>query len=307
MITCEAILAGSGEGTLELNEQGEYLRFSVMKGVFSKHPEIVRDIQINDIKSLKQSGKQMEVSWKGERTFLDVFIVNNPESLSRIHESIMRILDKKKKTEKEKADAKQKRDDLAKNLHIIIDVVNTLFDILISLNGRVDWPRIEDMLKTLKGDFEEVKNTSVKELFIVTDDVTDELGSAIGGRSPVEGIKIVCIILQKMHEFFRQLTSTKDEFLKDLHPNYSDAMQVIETYYVLNDIALGITVKDEKAKEKIDVFAVMLEDLGKKTSLGIDIDKARGIINELVTSAVDKRIIEESRRKFEAQIQSLLS
>jgi hypothetical protein len=307
MTTCEAILAGSGTGTLELNEQEQYLKFSVMKGIISKHPETVRDIRLEDIKNVKRSGNQMEISWKGEKTFLDVFIIKDPESLSRIYESIRKSLDEREKTDKRKVEARQKRDNLAKTLDIMINATNALFDILVCFNGRVNWSHAENLLKTLQEDFDKLRNVSVKDLRPATDDVTEELGSAIEGRSPVEGIKIASMILRKIHEFFKNLTSNKNELPQDLHPNYDDAMQVIEAYYILNDIALGIIVKDEKAKEKIDVFAAMLEDLGKKTNLEIDIDKARGIVGELATSAVNEASIEESRRRFVEQIQALLA
>jgi hypothetical protein len=305
--TCEAILAGFGTGTLEFNEQEQYLKFSVMKGIFSKRPEIVRDVRIEDIKSLERSGNQVEVTWIGEKTFSDVFIVNDSEILSRIYESMRKSLDEREKADKRKVEARQKRDNLAKTLDIMINAINALFDILVCFNGRVNWSHIEDLLKTLREDFDEVRSTSVKELRPAMDGVIEELSSAIEGRLPVEGIRIAYVILRKIHEFFEQLASTKDEFLKDLHPNYSDAAQLIEVCYVLNDIALGITVKDEKAKEEIGTFAVMLEDLAKKTNLRIDANMARSIVSELATETVNEKGIAESRKRFEEQIRVLLS
>ncbi len=300
MVTCEATLEEVGEGTLELTEQ--YLIFYVKKGFFTKHDEVVREINIADIKSLKQTEGTMEVTWKGVETFTDTFVIDNAELLAAIYKSATKSLEKHRETVKKKADAEQKRDKLAATLTITIKAINTLFDMLISLNGKVIWPHVENLQETFEKDFDKVKKTSTEKVTFKL----DELGSAIENRSPEEAVKEAYSILKEIHEFFSKLASVKDKFLEELHPNYSDAFQVVQACYVLNDIALAVTVADEKVEEEITTLVATLENLANKTNLKTDANAVRSAINKLVTEGKTRKAIDESRRKFEEHIEGLL-
>ena len=134
----------------------------------------------------------------------------------------------------------------------------------------------------------------------------DELGSAIGNRSPEEAVKEAYSIVREIYEFFSQLASVKDKFLIELHPNYSDVFQVIQACYVLNDIALAVTVADEKVEEEISTLVATLDNLANKTNLKTDANAVRSAINKLVTEGKTRKAIDESRRKFEEHIEELL-
>jgi hypothetical protein len=301
MLTCEAYLAEVGTGTLELTEQ--HLTFYVKKGFITKRTEKAREISITDIMTLAQKDQGVEITWRGIEILTDTFVINDSKLLSEVYEAIAKSLEQYREAEAKKADAKRTRDELAKTLLASLKVVNTLFDLLMSLNGRVGWPKVETLFKNFQEDSDEVKKTSA----LAPAFGSDELGSAIEDRLPEEALKAAYNILQEIHESFEQLTATKDDFMKELHPNYVDALEVIEACYILNDIALGMTVADEKVKEEIDVFVQMLEDLAKKANPKADLSRVRIVADKLVAEGANENRIMESRREFEEQIEELLS
>lgn len=302
MISCEASLEGVGVGTLELTD--EQLIFYVEKGFFTKRREVVREINLIDIRHVKRDENEIEITWKGIETFTDVFSVNDPESLSRIYESISKSLEKHRKTAEKKAQAKQKRDEIAKTLNAVIKVINSLFDMLISFDGRINWSRVDNLLKRIEERFNEVKETSkeAESLF-----KSDKLRSAIENRSPEKAIKEAYDILQKTYGFFRELTSVKDKFLRELHPNYNDAAQIIEACYVLNDVILGVTVADEKVKEEVALLIGLLETLAKNADLKEDVNAFQSVVEKMLTEEKNEKNVTKCREEFEEQIKELLA
>jgi predicted DNA-binding protein YlxM (UPF0122 family) len=301
MLTCQAYLAEVGTGTLELTDQN--LTFYVKKGFINKRTEKAREISITDILTLARTDEGVEITWRGVETLTDTFVIHDPRQLSDVYQTIAKSLDQYKKTEAKKAEAKRTRDELANTLRASLKAVNGLFDILMSLNGRVDWLKVETLFKNLQQDSDEAKKTSK----LTPTFESEELGSAIENRLPEDALKTAYNILQETHEFFHSLATTKDDYMKELHPNYVDALEVIEACYILNDIALGMTVADEKIKEEIGTLVQKLEDLAKKANLKADPNQAKSLADKIIASATDDNRIVESRRAFEEQISKLLS
>jgi len=301
MLTCEAYLAEVGTGTLELTEQ--HLTFYVKKGFLTKRTEKAREISITDIMTLTRTDHGVEIAWRGIEVLTDTFVISDSKLLSEVYEAIAKSLEQYKRVEAKKADAKKTRDELAKVLRASLKAVNTLFDLLMCLNGRVDWSKAETLFKSLQENSDEAKKTSA----LAPAFESGELGSAIEDRLPEEALKASYNILQEIHESFEQLSATKDDFMKELHPNYVDTLEVIEACYVLNDIALGMTVADEKAKEEIDVYIQMVEDLTRKANLKAGANQARSPVDKMIVEGTSDNSITESRRGFEEQIEKLLS
>jgi hypothetical protein len=134
----KASLANLGRGKLEL--VGNMIRFHSEKGYFRKREEIAREIPVTDVESIKRVGNELSVTWKG---VTDVFVVEETDLVGTINERITETLEEQRRMLQDKEAAKQERNELAKILSVAIEITDSLFDVLRSLHGQVDWNRVE--------------------------------------------------------------------------------------------------------------------------------------------------------------------
>jgi hypothetical protein len=302
----EAIFAGSaakaslrnlGSGTLELIDNT--IKFHIEKGYFKKRKEIAREIPMTDIESINRVGNEFSITWKG---VTDIFVIEETELVGTIYERITEALKEQRKMLEDKEAAKQKRNELAKTLSVAMEIVDSLFDVLRSLHGRVDWNRVEGYLKRSE---ENVRSFTGQKIGTINLDFT-KLSLAIKERLPEEISKEADSILRSLYEYFSGLTS-KNEFLEQIHPNYHDAKTTILAYYTLNDIILGTIVGDEEIGKESNELVMMLDDLSKGTDLKINVDAMKDIINKLGMEKGKESVIEESRAVFRQQLKELIT
>jgi hypothetical protein len=302
----EAIFAGSaakaslrnlGSGTLELIDNT--IKFHIEKGYFKKRKEIAREIPMTDIESINRVGNEFSITWKG---VTDIFVIEETELVGTIYERITEALKEQRKMLEDKEAAKQKRNELAKTLSVAMEIVDSLFDVLRSLHGRVDWNRVEGYLKRSE---ENVRSFTGQKIDTINLDFT-KLSLAIKEHLPEEISKETYSILRSLYEYFSGLTS-KNEFLEQIHPNYHDAKTTILAHYTLNDIILGTIVGDEEIGKESNELVMMLDDLSKGTDLKINIDAIKDIINKLGMEKGKESVIEESRAVFRQQLKELIT
>jgi ribosomal protein S25 len=200
------------------------------KGHFKKQKEIAKEIPLADVENIDRLGNEISITWKG---VTETFVTEKAELAGTIYEKVTEALKEKTKMSEDKEAAKQKRNELAQTLNVSMGVVDSLFDVLRSLQGRVDWNRLEDHLKLSE---ENARSLAVQKIDTTNLEFT-KLSLAVKGRL-TEGIaKEADSILRSLYEDFSELA--KNEFSEQIHPNYQDAKTAITAYYTLNDFILG--------------------------------------------------------------------
>jgi len=292
----KAYLIGLGSGTLEFIDNT--IKFHIEKGRLRKRKELVREIPMADIEGMDRVGKEISITWKGTT---DIFVIEETESAGTIFNRIPKASREQKKVFEDKEVAKQKRNEISKTVSIAMNIADSLFDILRSLHGWVDWDRVEGFLKCSE---ENAARLTDQEMKIIELDFT-KLSLAIKERLPEETSKEAYNLLRLLHDYFGRLDS-ENEFLKEIHPNYYDAKTAIQAHYLLNDIVLGMMLEDEEIGKEHDELLITLEDLSKGTGLKININAIKNVITKLGVDKEKERVVKESRAVFRKQLEDLV-
>jgi len=292
----KAYLIGLGSGTLEFIDNA--IKFHIEKGRLRKRKELVRDIPMADIERMDRVGKEISITWKGTT---DIFVIEETESAGTIFERLPKASREQKKVFEDKEVAKQKRNEISKTVSIAMNIADSLFDILRSLHGWVDWDRVEGFLKCSE---ENAAKLTDQEMKIIELDFT-KLSSAIKERLPEETSKEAYNLLRLLHDYFGRLDS-ENEFLKEIHPNYYDAKTAIQAHYLLNDIVLGMMLEDEEIGKEHDELLITLEDLSKGTGLKININAIKNVVAKLGADKEKERVVKETRAVFRKQLEDLM-
>ena len=292
-----AHLRNLGMGTLVYFDNA--LKFYLEKGRLIKQKIMVKEIQIADIESITKEANELSITWKG---ITDRFVIKNAATAEIIYEKTNEALKEHKKTIEEQEAAKQAQKDLAKTLSVAPQIVDSLFDVLRSLQGRVNWNRMKNYARRSDKDIKSLadqKTTTTNMEFA-------ELLSAIKEHKTEAISKEAYRLLESFHEYFLGLTS-ENVFLAQMHPNYQDAKTAIRSYYILNDLMLATIVGDGKIAEEIDQLAIMLGTLSKQANLLMNVDLIINTINNLIVENGKETAIAECREVFKQQLKPLLT
>jgi len=293
----KAYLIGLGSGTLEFIDNT--IKFHISKGRLRKRKELVREIPMADIEGMDRVGKEISITWKG---ITDIFVIEETESAGAIFKKIPKASREQKKVFEDKEVAKQKRNEISKTVSITMNIADSLFDILRSLHGWVDWNRVEGFLKRSE---ENAARLTDQKMETIELDFT-KLSLAIKERLPEETSKETYNLLRLLHDYFGGLDS-ENEFLKEIHPNYYDAKTTIQAHYLLNDIVLGTILEDEEIGKEHNELMMTLEDLSRGTGLKININAIKDVIAKLGGEKGKEIAIEKSRAVFRQQLNNLIA
>jgi hypothetical protein len=290
--TVKAQLIGVGNGTLKLIDNT--LSFHWEKGHLRKQTKIIRKIPLTDIESVNRTENELNVTWKG---VTDLYIIEEPELAGSIFEIIPQTSREQRRMYEEKEAAKQTRNELINILIVTMETIDSLFDILRSLHGWVNWHHLENLLKRSE---ENAKHLTDQKIGLGPLNFT-ELTTAIKAHQLEETSKETYRILKYLHNYFSRFTNSNDS-LRQLHPNAHDTKTIILAYYLLNDIILGKIVGDIVEKE-INSLEVILETLSKNTGVRIDIDNLKNSIDKLSVDYEKETVIQENRMIFKRQLE----
>jgi hypothetical protein len=293
----KAYLIGLGSGILEIVDNT--LKFYISKGRLRKRTRVVREIPLADIEGMDQVGKEISVTWKG---ITEIFVIEEMESASAISKKIPKVSREQKKVFEDKEAAKKDKNEIGKTISLTMNIVDSMFDILRSLQGWVDWERLDSLLNLFE---ENTVGLGDQQMKIMELDFT-RLSLAIKERFPEETSKEVYNILKLLYDYFSGLDSEND-LLKEIHPNYFDAKTIIQAHYLLNDIILGTILEDEEIGKEHDVLLTTLEELAKGASLKININAIKNVIAKLGAEKGKESVIEKSRAMFRKQLKDLIN
>ena len=295
--TAKARLRNVGNGTLELVDNT--IKFHVEKGRFKKQKQLAKEIPIADIESVERVENELSVTCKG---VTDRFVIEKAELAEALNTKITETLDAQRKmVEAKEEESKQKLNELVQVLSNALKVTDSLFDILRSLHGRVNWNRVESHLKCSKENirrFTDQKDAANLDFA--------KLSSAIKEHLPEEISKEAYGILRALFEYFNGLPSQGESSVQS-HPNHDDAKKVILAYYTLNDVILGTVVGDEEVGKESTELLLALDDLAKGTGLKINADAVKEVVAKLGIEQAKESVIEESRAAFVQQLKELVA
>jgi len=297
MTKVKAKLENRGNGTMEFADGT--LKFYVERGRFKKKSEVVREIPLTDIENAALSGTELSITWKG---VADIFIVEKEEPANAIFEEVDSALKKQKETLETERTPAQIPNDLIDTMKAFLETTDSLFDILMSLHGRVDWNRLENALKSYE---ENAKLLPIQKTGTMIIDFT-KLESAIRNSRLEEISKEVYDTLKSLKGQFNEL-ALNNVLPEKVHPDYEDAKRIILAYYTLNDIIIGTIVGDKEINRERNELAAMLEGLAKTVELHIDVDAIIRVSDRLVNEKVDESLIEQNRTVFKQQITCLMT
>jgi hypothetical protein len=295
--TAKARLRNVGNGTIELVDNT--IKFYVEQGRFKRQRQIAKEIPLADIETVERVENELNVTWKG---VTDRFVIEQAELAETMRTKITEVLDAQKKVLEIKEEAqKQKHNDLVQALSSALKITDSLFDILRSLNGRVDWNRVESTFKCSKEAFRRFSDQKGA----VNLDYA-KLSSAVTEHLPEDISKEAYGILKALFEHFNGLSS-QDKSPAQIHPDPEDAKKVILAYYTLNDIILGMVVGDEEVGKESNELVAVLDDLAKATGLTIDVAAVKDVVAKLGVAQEKESAIEESRALFIKQLNALVT
>jgi len=293
----KAHLIGLGSGMLEFIDNT--IKFHMEKGHIRKRKELAREIPMVDIEGMNRVGNELSITWKG---FTDIFVIEETELVGTIFESLPETSREQRRMVEDKEVAKQQSTEVNKIVGVAMEIADSLFDILRSLHGWVDWNRVEDFSKRSE---ENVGSLTDQKMVTMELDFS-KLSGAIKERIPEEISKETYNLLRLLYDYFGGLDS-ENESLGEIHPNYSDARMIIQAYFLLNDIVLGTIVEDEEIDKEHNELLMTLEDLSRGKGLKINIDAIKDVIAKLSVEKGKESVIERSRAMFRQQLKDLIT
>jgi len=297
--TVKVSVKNFGNGTLEFADNT--IKFQSAKARFKKQKETTIKIPITDVETVKQDGKELSITWN---SITDTFTAEKPELLTAISEKITAAVNEQKKTSQDKETleekAKQKRDEVSGLLIYSAKIVDALFDILRSLQGRVDWNLAESGLNRAKENAVALADQKLG----TTNLNFKKLSAAIGTRVPEQMAQEAYSVLKALQEHFNAIASGNEQ-PEQAHPSTQDAKTVMQAYLVLNDIALGAVVGDEEIAKEGKELAKLLDSLSKETNVKIDSAAVKAAVNKLGMTKGNEKAVEEARALFMRQLKEL--
>ena len=179
-----------------------------------------------------------------------------------------------------------------------------LFDILGSLNGKVDWNNINTIAEKIN----KKKQTATDETSLKTPPLvslkSSKLKSAIRDFNPDAVSNETYNLLMSLTAQFDRLSSEKPADSTNA-PLRDEAADTVKSYIVLNDIILAIIVKDQEIENEINQLATMLDDISKKTTLQNITSEIVNSINALRAQTPTSQQVAECRSQFKKQFELL--
>jgi hypothetical protein len=272
----------------------ENLRFFEKRGLLKKQIALIKEIPVYEITNVESYWNELSVTWNGVTNLF--FRKDSLESFSDLEEKILIMLKEHQKNLEFAEMATLRKVDLISIIHVSIDIVDLLFDILISLHQkRINWEPLEGYSSNLK----ENLNLPLQTMDPLILDFS-KVASAIKRQVPKETSEEVYSVLKSIYNYFESL---KIEFdLKETHPNFQEARDIILAYYTLNDLLLGKVVDEKDNKKELHLLENVLQLLANNTNFKADIEALKAIINMEIPEKDLESFFEDTRGIFKQQL-----
>ena len=286
-ISVKAVQKDNGHGTFELTENT--IRFYPKKSLFRKSQENIGEITIVDIDSLSQTGNQINIISKSKKETFEF----KKSLTTSIYDNINKAWINQKRPPEE-TNLNHQQIGLAKTFKVVTNIVDSLFDVLVSLNGRIDWSYTESCAKR----FENAASSVQGQVLLETNPKFERLSSSIRKRQVEESSKEIHLALELLYKnvFGASLENTATNKLLPKDDLFKTA---ILAYYTLNDILLAKVVGDEGSIKESGELAIILNHLAKTANRDIDAN--------VILHSVNKQIENKTQIAFSESRKLLLN
>ena len=274
-----------GNGQLEFVDNT--IKFRSEKGYFRNRKAVIRNISVTAVESIKQVGQELTVTWNGAT---DVFVIEESALAEKISAKANECLDEQRRILQNE---ELVQSEVAKTLGVAMEIVDSLFDVLRSLQKRIDWKQLEGHTKHAQETGQKLVNQVIESPNLDF----SKLLLAVEENLPKGTSKETYGLLKTLYEYFIVLAS-KNQLSEEIHPNFKEAKTTILAYYTLNDIILSITVGEEDNQKEITQLVALLESLPNAADLKINISELEAVVNKLGSEKEKKDFIKESRMVF---------
>ena len=283
--SAKAYLRNLGKGELKFAENT--LKFYTIKGRFRKQKDLAKLICLPDIQNVTLQSNELDITLKDATVN---FVIKNKAFAELIYAKAKSRLEQLEELREPAAksitaDAPE-NEEPESTLTPALSLVDSLFDALICLHGRVDWKKLGYHVKRFEEDLEKI---SERKLFEGTNLDYSLLFSAVTDRN-VELISL---------EGYRLLETFYGSYQRD-EPEFLRARNTVNTYYVLNDIILACIVGDTNMEDELVLLNASLAELSKVT--GMKTDGIVESLTQLIKEQCTEPHTEEARITFKRQL-----
>jgi len=257
-----------------------------------KEPEVVVDKSAAEPEMQQEPTEAREIDEIAvdEAKKKDTLIVEQPKVALSLQEE-------KAHKPPEVQQARKAQENLDQTLRVALSIVDSLFDVLRSLQGRVNWNFMDDCQKRSEQDYRRFARKKIVEANL---DFCF-LSSATAERNVEAVSKEALHLLESLYKGFEKLP-TDDAPALEASPNYIGAKVAIQSYYVLSDLILAAVVGDEDVENEINQLVILLGSLSNARGQAMNVSEMVVSVNKMQAGHGKETEVEEVRRTFRNQL-----
>jgi hypothetical protein len=296
----KAHLRGVGKGKMKFVD--ESIKFYTEKGTIRKERQLAKQIPLEKIDDVTfQKGELKVTAQDSTETFVIKDRLYAKILVGKIEQAIFKRGPSSQSTEPSPVSAtspiaaafdlelgvqKPIPKDYQKTLALALSVVDSLFDILMCLQGRVDWATIDKNAKSCEKDFPKVADRATLE--------TANLDlSLLVSAATEHNVELTS------EEVYRLLESLYNSFHSP-ESKFPLSNKAVAPYYVLNDVVLGMVVSDPAIGEELSQLRILLAELSSGT--GMSVGEVAEAANRIVNERVKEPYTEQARVFYRQQL-----
>jgi hypothetical protein len=267
-------------GEIQLNVFDNRIEIYTEKGYLRKSKKLVKIVDIEQIREVDRRNNELTIELlNGEDIKIRFY---ESESIQKIYSNLLEI-----KSRIEQSRNRQNKVNIKETFINTLIIINKIFDILISLDVKILWKNLEENLNSIKEFYEKIRLNYNK--FVELD--FSHIENHIIDRDPEQIPLDLYKILSELALFYRELDKISEGDIKIPGLKTSDLKILFELAVLLNDIILGITLKDENINYEIDVFIKELNSASKNWNIVFENDFILKLFEELKTKGKDEKTI----------------
>jgi hypothetical protein len=296
----KAYLRGVGKGKIKFVD--ESIKFYTEKGTIRKERQLAKQIPLEKIDDVTfQKGELKVTAQDSTETFVIKDRLYAKILVGKIEQAISKRGPSFQSAEPSAASAtsptsaafdlefgvqKPIPKDYQKTLAVALSVVDSLFDILMCLQGRVDWATIGKNAKSCEKDFPKVADR------VTLETATLDLSLLVSAATE-HNVELTS------DEVSRLLESLYTSFYSP-ESKFPLSNKAVAPYFVLNDIVLGMVVSDPAIGEELSQLKTLLADLSSGT--GMSVGEVAEAANRIVNERVKEPYTEQARALYRQQL-----
>ncbi|MCW4003168.1 MAG: hypothetical protein NWE95_04555 [Candidatus Bathyarchaeota archaeon] len=260
---------------------------------------MVREIPIDEIGSVESYWNELSITWNGVTNIF--FKKNSFESFSELRDKVRLLIDENQKVLQEKEASRLRGVELAMMVGAVLPVVDAVFDVLRGLHvKKIDWSPIEAQWSPV-GKSWNFETQNLHPLSLDLSLMSDSIALQSSKKVAKEGF----VVLKLIRGYFDGL-KVADDF-SDVHPNFKDAMALVDAYFALNDVFLGKIVGDKNVVKECGFLEGLLQKLGDETNFKVNFEELNACVGRLDVGVDVEGVVGEVRAIFKEQLSQMVA